>query len=189
LEFLRVPWLRVSLLEGLITSATGGSEGVVRASREAFADHLDSLQVESSTQSAVDHTLLDVCNCYLQLLRDNLANDRLLIPALEMLGFLFDTRIIQRLNGSSFQYVAAMISSSRWFMLIQRRHRSLLSLIQKAHFKSGNVSKLETAVKVYGGMTELPSLQEEATKKLFSMLVHPFAKVHASRSPAHGFEC
>jgi tubulin-specific chaperone D len=46
--------------------------------------------------------------------------------------------------------------------------------VQKAHYKTANVRKLEASVKVYGGLLEV---HPEAIQKLTSMLLHPFPKV------------
>jgi len=54
------------------------------------------------------------------------------------------------------------------------RWRSLYLLVQKAHYKTGNVRKLEAAIKVYGGLLQV---YPEALEKLTSMLLHPFPKI------------
>ena len=69
------------------------------------------------------------------------------------MGYLFDVDIIQQ-------------SNIEW--------RSLYLLVQKAHYKTGNVRKLEAAIKLYGGMVQV---YPEALQKLTSMLLHPFPKV------------
>lgn len=47
-------------------------------------------------------------------------------------------------------------------------------LLQKAHYKTGNVRKLEAAIKLYGGLLQV---YPEALEKLTSMLLHPFPKI------------
>src|SRR5277367_5161682 len=54
------------------------------------------------------------------------------------------------------------------------RWRSVYLLVQKAHYKTGNVRKLEAAIKVYGGLLQV---YPEALEKLTSMLLHPFPKI------------
>lgn len=54
------------------------------------------------------------------------------------------------------------------------RWRSLYLLVQKAHYKTGNIRKLEAAVKIYGGLSEV---YPEALQKLATMLLHPFPKI------------
>lgn len=54
------------------------------------------------------------------------------------------------------------------------RWRSLYLVVQKAHYKTGNVRKLEAAIKLYGGLVQV---YPEALEKLTSMLLHPFPKI------------
>ena len=58
--------------------------------------------------------------------------------------------------------------------------RRLLVLVQKAHYKSSNIPRLEAAVKVYASLSRIPSLRVECIKKLASMLLHPYPKVSPS---------
>ena len=46
--------------------------------------------------------------------------------------------------------------------------------MQKAHYKTGNVRKLEAAIRLYGGLIEV---YPPAAEKLTSMLLHPFPKI------------
>jgi hypothetical protein len=48
--------------------------------------------------------------------------------------------------------------------------RDLYSLVQNAHYKTGNIRKLEASVRVYGGLVEV---YPEALDKLTKMLLHP----------------
>lgn len=57
------------------------------------------------------------------------------------------------------------------------RWRSLHITIQKSHFKSTNIRKLEAAAKAYGG---LASIYPEALRKLTNMLLHPFPQIRAA---------
>jgi hypothetical protein len=54
------------------------------------------------------------------------------------------------------------------------RWHAVYLLVQKAHYKTGNVRKLEAAIKVYGGLSQV---YPEALEKLTSMLLHPFPKI------------
>ncbi|KAI9878754.1 MAG: hypothetical protein M1830_010607 [Pleopsidium flavum] len=148
-------WLRLPVLEGYVTSAGVGSESLLRASRLALVDYLGVV--------SDDHRILNICNDLTELLRRNLASDRLAIPLLEVLGFLFDAGILQQLDDGSFNFYA---------------------LIQKAHFKSGSVHKLEAAVKLYAGLAEVASTSQEAVMKLAGMLLHPFPKIRNAAADA-----
>jgi hypothetical protein len=57
------------------------------------------------------------------------------------------------------------------------RWHGFYNLIQRSHFKSRNVQKLEAAVKIYAALSEVAPLGQEATAKLTKMLKHPFPKV------------
>jgi tubulin-specific chaperone D len=50
----------------------------------------------------------------------------------------------------------------------------LYLFVQKSHYKTGNVRKLEAAIKLYGGLVQV---YPEALEKLTSMLLHPFPKL------------
>lgn len=89
----------------------------------------------------------------MEVAKKNLANDRVLVPTMEVMSYLFDVGIMQR-------------SHLDW--------RAIYLLIQKSHYKTGNVRKLEAAVKLYGGLC---GVYPEAMTKLSSMLLHPFPKV------------
>jgi tubulin-specific chaperone D len=92
------------LLEGLVSSADTGSEDLIRVSRAALADFCDgtSREVTQARKSLSQENARDlVCNSLLDVTKKNIANDRILVPALEVIGFLFDVGIMQ---GSSIKY-------------------------------------------------------------------------------------
>jgi tubulin-specific chaperone D len=55
-------------------------------------------------------------------------------------------------------------------LLTRNSWRDLYRLVQNAHYKTGNIRKLEAAVRVYGGLVEV---YPEALDKLTNMLLHP----------------
>jgi len=86
-----VDWAR-ELMEGYITSADTGSEDLVRSSRAALAEFCSS----GSTQLVYD-SLMRIL--FQQLSTTPALNeDRLVIPCLEVLSFLFDWGFLQDLN-------------------------------------------------------------------------------------------
>lgn len=89
-------WIRAPLLEGFVTSAGAGSESVLQASRTAFVAYSDSC-------SAV--ALSMYCTTIIDVVHDNYSNDRLLLPAMEFLGFLFDAGVLNRLANEMFGYM------------------------------------------------------------------------------------
>lgn len=58
--------------------------------------------------------------------------------------------------------------------LISHSWPALYNLVQRAHYKSSNVKKLEAAVKLYG---VLYPVYPDAIIKLTSMLLHPFPRI------------
>ncbi|KAI9821625.1 MAG: hypothetical protein M1827_002206 [Pycnora praestabilis] len=147
-------WVRVPLLEGYVTSAGVGSESLLRASRQALVDFADSLPDSGGACS-----LTDLSNDLMEVLERSFTSDRVTVPTLEVISFMFETRVFHRLGGGNLKW------------------RNLFTLVQKAHYKSGNVVKLEAAIKVYTGLADIPSLHNDAVAKLTNMLLHPFPKV------------
>lgn len=74
------------LLEGYISSADTGSEHLVRASRAALAEYCE----------ANDENLEIVCGGLFAVMKRNLKIDRILVPVMEVMGFLFDYQFMQR---------------------------------------------------------------------------------------------
>ena len=60
------------------------------------------------------------------------------------------------------------------------RWRTLLALVQKAHYKTTNVMRLHAAVDVYVALGQVEQVRHEVLKKLTSLLSHPFPKVISS---------
>ena len=79
----QVAWQK-DLLEGYVSSADTGSEDLVRASRAALADFC-----EAGNANITCATLFEVA-------KRNSTNDRVFVPTLEVMSFLFDVRIIQK---------------------------------------------------------------------------------------------
>lgn len=85
-------WLRLPLLEGYITSAGVGAESLLVASRLALVDYL--------SESSHEPRTLNICNDLTDLLARNVANERLAVPVLEVIAFLFEAQIYQSLAES-----------------------------------------------------------------------------------------
>ncbi|KAK8161036.1 tubulin folding cofactor D C terminal-domain-containing protein [Phyllosticta citrichinensis] len=146
--------MKLAFVEGYISSAGMGSESVVQASRLALVEKMESLPVEGEQTS-----LVNVANAILGVFKANLSNDRVIMPLLDVVAFLFDAQVLQRLNGSNFKW------------------RTLLSLVQKSHFKSNNIAKLHLALDAYRGLANVPAIRPDIMTKLSSMLLHAFPKV------------
>ncbi|KAJ5817724.1 hypothetical protein N7447_007732 [Penicillium robsamsonii] len=151
-----IDWLRLPLLQGLATSAISGAEGLVRASRSALTQFLNS-QAQPRHQEILMVFLQDLST----ILDDNLQDDRFAIPAVEFVAFLIDSYIpvIPEALGPSF--------------------RKLFTLVQKAHFRSANIARLEAAVKVYAALSRIDSLRDGVLKKMTGLLLHPFPRVRS----------
>ncbi|OKL56274.1 hypothetical protein UA08_08481 [Talaromyces atroroseus] len=159
LKLLQLENMRTALVQGLITSATAGTDGLIQSSRFALIDFIES-QTEDRFQW-VNKLIGDLVT----ILEANLVDDRYAIPAMEMSAFLVDT------------YISEPTVSSNNASL-----RKLFILTQKAHFKSSNIPRLEAAIKVYAALSRSPALQVDTLKKLTTMLLHPYPKIRMAVS-------
>lgn len=167
-------WIMHAILEGYISSAGMGSESVLRASRLALVDLVEELFMQTEESVA---PVLDICNAVVEIFKENIAVDRVIFPLMEVLAFLFDMQILQRL-GSAFKYVFSL-SEPMISLADSNRCWNLLSLAQKAHFKSQNMVKLSVALDLYRGLADFDVTRADVIAKLVSMLLHPFPKVSA----------
>jgi hypothetical protein len=87
---------------GYVSSAGMGSESVAQNARQALLSFLDTLPVDGET-AASQLSQLDIANCMLGLLKANINDDRVLVPLLETIAFLFDMQVMQRLTSTSFK--------------------------------------------------------------------------------------
>ncbi|KAI1386305.1 tubulin folding cofactor D C terminal-domain-containing protein [Hypoxylon trugodes] len=158
------------LLAGLVTSADTGNEDLVIVSRAALADFCEA----SSDNLALVHTAL-VRNLKLYQAQ---AQDRVVVPTLEVIAYLFHIGVLQRAPEINL--------------------RQLCVLVQKAGYKTGNVRKLEACVKVYGAIAAVDGARDdeeirgpeisaemlvkrregvvEARKRLGALLMHPWPR-------------
>jgi hypothetical protein len=161
-----VQWLRLPLLQGLATSAVAGTEGLIRASRSALILFINS---HGATQRQA--VLIEILQVISTILTENIQDDRYAIPTIEFLAFLIDSYAVseEELNPI---------------------FRSIFVLVQKAHFRSSNIARLEAAVKVYGCLARLTPLRNGVLKKMTGFLVHPFPRVgFKSRIPSAMVVC
>jgi hypothetical protein len=148
-----VQWLRLPLLQGLATSAVAGTEGLVRASRSALIKFINS---HGATQRQA--VLVDLLQVLSTILSVNTQDDRYAIPAIEFLAFLIDSYAV---TGEELDPI----------------FRNVFVLVQKAHFRSSNIARLEAAVKAYGALARLEPLRNGVLKKMTGFLIHPFPRV------------
>jgi hypothetical protein len=94
--------IRESICIGLVSSAGMASESVVQNSRAALLGFISTLP-DTSAPDAQEFSLLDLANCLLSLLKKSLDNDIILLPLLEVLAFLFDMQVMNRLVSTPFK--------------------------------------------------------------------------------------
>lgn len=62
-------------------------------------------------------------------------------------------------------------------LILLNSYRRLFVLVQKMHFKTANVPRIEAAIRVYALLRRVNNIQSDVTKKMISMLLHPYPKV------------
>lgn len=149
-----IEWLRQPLLQGLATSATAGAEGLVRSSRSALIQFLNTRE-PVQRQDVLIKMLQDLS----AVLHANFTDDRYAIPIIDFLAFLIDSFVLSSPGDSELVF------------------RKVFLLVQKAHFRSSNIQRLESAVKVYAALSRLDYLRIDVLKKMTGLLLHPFPRV------------
>lgn len=157
-----------AILEGLLNSAGSGSSTILPIARSAFADALDHMDEYPSTSQGTNCSLFGIAEIMTNLIQENHSNERVLIPALELLAFILETGSLHRLSDPK------DANQPRF------KFRTLLSHVQKAHFKSSSMPKLLAAVSVYRGLADFSEIQEDVLTKLVGMLAHPFPAIRLS---------
>jgi len=94
--------IREAICLGYINSTGLGSESVAQNARDALIDFIDALPSDTK-QEAGQLSLADLLICMLGLIKANIDDDRVLIPLLETMAFLFDMQVMQRLTPASFK--------------------------------------------------------------------------------------
>lgn len=89
LELLQVDWLRPAVVQGLVTSASAGTEALINVSRFALAEYINTNDAEE--QADLKGLLFQEL---LTLLESNMEDDRYAIPTMEVIGFLLDSDLI-----------------------------------------------------------------------------------------------
>ncbi|KAM0328232.1 hypothetical protein ACHAQA_005641 [Verticillium albo-atrum] len=163
-------WM-AELLAGYVTSADTGNEDLVIASRAALTEFCS---IASANRDGV-------CAALVHNLSARQGQDRVLVPTLEIVAFL---------------YRAGLFAGSRGI-----DPKRLCLLVQKAGYKTGSMRKLEACIRVYGCValfedqtdssapemgddhTELASKREagarEARKRLGALMFHPWPRVRS----------
>ncbi|KAK3900588.1 tubulin folding cofactor D C terminal-domain-containing protein [Staphylotrichum tortipilum] len=114
-----------ALMAGLVSSADTGNEELVIAARAALCEFCERAPANRDA----------VCAALARNLKAWQGTDRVLVPTLEVVAFLFHVGIFARAAGVSY--------------------KGLCLQAQKACYKTGNVRKIEACVRVYGAVAEL----------------------------------
>jgi len=152
---------------GVTSSAGAGAESLIEPTRQALHDVMCSLSAASgSKRDMALPAVEEVGGALLELFSTTIAAsvDRILLPLLETICFLLDSDIMQPLFASSTSFPAL-------------KPVTVLSLTQRAHFKSTSLPKLLSCVHIYLHLAGVGEIRNEVLKKLVSMLLHPFPKV------------
>ena len=136
--------------------------------RAALAAHADEI--------ALAH-LEDLCTSLLNIIKSNItdgktsASDRLLIPAMDVWGFLLEINVLDRLDS---------IEESE-------KYTSLVDYVGKARRTYTNVRKIEAAIKVYFGILSTPVFMHSHSKaatELCNLLLHQFPSIRNAAADA-----
>ncbi|EME78339.1 uncharacterized protein MYCFIDRAFT_80764 [Pseudocercospora fijiensis CIRAD86] len=144
-----------ALLKGCVSCAGIAAEPLLQASRQILTELLLDAPLESLHQFMTTFT---------RILTHQISESTNTHPTLELLAFLLDMQIPQRLHNSTSTF----------------KFRTLLSVVQKSHHKSNDIPKIFAAVHVYLGLVDVDAIREETLKKLVSMLkTNPYPRVRA----------
>lgn len=152
---------------GVTSSAGAGAESLIEPTRQALHDGMCSLPAASGIKRDVSlPSIEEVGTALLELFSTTIkaSDDRILLPLLDTVCFLLDSNILQPLFASSTGTPAL-------------KPLTVLSLTQRAHFKSTSLPKLLSCVHIYLHLADLDEIRNEVLKKLVSMLLHPFPRV------------
>lgn len=97
-ELLQVDWLRPSLTRGIVTSASAGTEGLVRSIRFALLQYINNQN--ANDQQTISINLLEDL---VSVLENSLDDDRYAIPTVDILGFLLDNCFMRISIESNFK--------------------------------------------------------------------------------------
>ena len=151
-----VRWMD-ALMAGIVSSADTGNEELVIATRAALCEFCE----QSATNTDA------ICTALARNLKTWQGTDRVLVPTLEVVAFLFHVGIFSRCG--------------------EVNYKNLCLQAQKACYKTGNVRKIEACIRVYGAVAELGRSGDdllkgqdgiqEARVRLGALMFHPWPRV------------
>ncbi|KAK3688078.1 tubulin folding cofactor D C terminal-domain-containing protein [Podospora appendiculata] len=144
-------WME-ELMAGFVSSADTGNEELVIAARAAVCDFCERSQANADA----------VCTALVRNLKTHQGQDRVLVPTLEVLAFLFQVGVVAQCSD-----------------VID--YKDMCLLVQKAGYKTGNVRKIEACIKVYGAIAALGQQPKtrDARKRLGALMYHPWPRVRS----------
>lgn len=149
-------------MAGLVTSADTGQEDLVITSRAAL----------TAFCQASPANLQQVSGALVHNLRTYQAEDRIVVPTLEVIAYLFHAGLFGGGDGASETTTTTTTTTNL---------RALVLQTQKAGYKTGNMRKILACVKVYGCVAALAGQREEgppeARKRLGALMFHPWPRV------------
>ncbi|KAK5653892.1 hypothetical protein OQA88_7817 [Cercophora sp. LCS_1] len=154
------------LMAGFVSSADTGNEDLVIATRAALCDFCEQSDANNNA----------VCTSLARNLKRFQGQDRVLVPTLEVIAFLFHVAVFGR--------------------CVNVDCKNLCLQVQKAGYKTGNVRKLEACVRVYGAVAALDQDggsagttsgdrrkksegAVEARKRLGALMFHPWPRIRS----------
>jgi hypothetical protein len=152
---LTIPRLREPFLEGYVTSASSGSDSVLKASRHALLHHL------SNTAFPITEELLAIFRRAV-----DAPSDRIVQPLLDILFLLLDTSLLP----------LTATWSKKLFFLVQKAHFKSTSIP-----KLTAAVKVYRSLALVEGAS---AVKAEVVKKLVGMLMHPFPRVRMEAADA-----
>ncbi|KAM0530761.1 hypothetical protein ACHAPS_000404 [Verticillium nonalfalfae] len=145
-------WM-AELLAGYVTSADTGNEDLVIAARAALTEYCSIAPANRD----------DVCMALVRNLSSRQGQDRVLVPTLEIVAFLYRAGLFAGCRGVD--------------------PKRLCLLVQKAGYKTGSIRKLEACIHVYGCVAMFEDHAEaaarEARKRLGALMFHPWPRVRS----------
>ncbi|EGD96397.1 beta-tubulin cofactor d [Trichophyton tonsurans CBS 112818] len=160
ITLVQVEWLRLPLIKGLVTSLTAGADSLIISSRTAVVEFINSQN--DNTRYCMQR---DIFMSLLIVLEENITDDRYAIPTVESLAFFIENCFnpgILELDPDSI--------------------RKLFRLVQKFHFKSSNIPRIEAGLKAYYCLFNYELLRKNIVLKMTKMLLHPYPKIRALTS-------
>ncbi|EGE05622.1 beta-tubulin cofactor d [Trichophyton equinum CBS 127.97] len=160
ITLVQVEWPRLPLIKGLVTSLTAGADSLIISSRTAVVEFINSQN--DNTRYCMQR---DIFMSLLIVLEENITDDRYAIPTVESLAFFIENCFnpgILELDPDSI--------------------RKLFRLVQKFHFKSSNIPRIEAGLKAYYCLFNYELLRKNIVLKMTKMLLHPYPKIRALTS-------